>query len=453
MIKEKEKKKNGKTLNQVLLEYARTVGISFLAALLITLCLSFKAREAMIRNLYISAEERQKIQERIARQLILESDLNEKLNTKNYAICMQVGNLYAAAKDYRNAEVAYSKALERTPCTKYTPYYKLTSVLIAQEKYDEAEDIIKSVADVKNKNLVKFKSRAYIEMGDKYYSHGKFLKAAKCYEKAKYYYDRFSKKDKKIDKSITSRIVNSYSDAATVLVKQGYDHDAVRFLKKAEFYAPDDFHIKYKLAIIYADLDPIMSVEYFEPLLKKMPQYIDYNTYNKALIKSANICELEGNAIKAKQYRYRSHSIDLLINQKVIYKNDIEVKVKSFNVKKFLFRYHLNGVYTFQNVSNLDIYRMFAEFVLKDRGKIKEIYTVKCVNKQNPLYSNGYETDEIEVKFGKNIFTKKELSNYTIEVYVYKDEKFKTFLGAYAIPTKGIKKDKIQEDLDTLLGN
>lgn len=453
MIKEKEKKKKEKTFNQVLLEYARTVGISFLVALIITVALSIRAREAMIKNIYISAEEKQKIQERIARQLILESDLNEKLNTKNYAICMQVGNLYEAAKDYRNAEIAYSKALERTPCKKYTPYYKLTSVLIAQEKFEEAEDIIKSVADVKNKNLVKFKSRAYIEMGDKYYYHSKFLKAAKCYEKAKYYYDRFSKQDKKIVKSIKARIINAYSDAATALVKQGFDYDAVRFLKKAEFYAPDDFHIKYKLAIIYADIDPIMSIEYFEPLLKKMPQYIDYNTYNRALIKSANICELEGNAIKAKQYRYRSHSIDLLINQKVIYKDDVEVKIKSFDVNKFLFRYHLKGIYSFKNVSSTDIYRMYIDFVLKDRGKVKETYTIKCVTKQNPLYSNGYETDDIEVKFGKNIFTKKELQNYTIEIYAYKDEKIKTFLGAYAIPTKGIKKDKIQEDLDTLLGN
>ena len=453
MIKEKEKVKKEKTLNQILLEYARTVGISFLVALLITVILSIRAREAMIKNLYVSIDERQKIEERIARQLLLESNLTENLNTKNYAICMQVGNLYETAKDYRNAEIAYSKALERMPCKKYTPYYKLVSVLIAQEKFEEAEEIIKSVADVKNKNLVKFKSRAYIEMGDKYYSHGKFLKAAKCYEKAKYYYDRFSKQDKKVAKSIKTRIINSYSDAATVLVKQGYNSDAVRFLKKAEFYAPEDFHIKYKLAIIYADLDPILSLEYFEPLLKKMPQYIDYNAYNRALIKSANIYELEGNAIKAKQYRYRSHSIDLLINQKVIYKNDVEVKVTSFNIRKFLFRYRLKGVYSFKNVSNIDIYRMFADFVLKDSGKIKETYTVRCVSKQDPLYSNGYETDDIEVKMGKNIFTKKELSNYTIEVYVYKDKKFKTLLGVYAIPTKDIKKDKFQEDLDSLLGN
>lgn len=96
---------------------------------------------------------------------------------------------------------------------------------------------------------------------------------------------------------------------------------------------------------------------------------------------------------------------------------------------------------------------MFADFVLKDRGKIKETYTTRCVTRQNPLYSNGYETDDIEIKMGKNIFTRKELRNYTIEVYVYKDEKFKTLLGTYAIPTKNIKKDKIQEDLDSLLGN
>jgi hypothetical protein len=51
------------------------------------------------------------------------------------------------------------------------------------------------------------------------------------------------------------------------MVKNGLNTDAVRFLKRAETYQPERFEIKYKLAIIFADLDPEKSVSYFNDLL------------------------------------------------------------------------------------------------------------------------------------------------------------------------------------------
>ncbi|MBR6127519.1 hypothetical protein IKQ21_07540 [bacterium] len=445
MIKDfdkKNKQKQKKTLAETIMEYARTMLISFLVAVVITTCLTIQARKSMIKNLYIKVEDNKKLDEQIAKHIIAQSDLTKNLATQNYTVCMNVGNLYEAAKDYTNAQIAYQAAILRAKRGVYTPYYKLSSILIAQAKFDEAESVINSVTDLKNRGLIKFKTRAFIEAGDKYYSLGKFLKAARSYERAKYYYERFSKRDKIIEESIKKRIVNAYSEAATVVVQQGYNSDAVSFLKKAEQYAPNDFHIKYKLAIIYSDLDPIKSIEYFDPLLKKMPQYIDYSTYNKALLKASNISDLEGNPTKAKYYRYKSHSIDLLIQNKVVYKNDIDIIMESFEIKKFLFRYHLKGKYKFKNTSHEDIFRLFADFELREGDEIKESYTVKCVTKDNPLFSNGGETDSITVNFGKKIFTKKELSQYVIDVYLYKDEKFKTLIGTFAIPEKSIKNAK-----------
>ena len=77
---------------------------------------------------------------------------------------------------------------------------------------------------------------------------------------------------------------------------------------------------------------------------------------------------------------------------------------------------------------------------MKQGSKVRETYTVECVNKSDPLIPYGDETRDIEVKFGKNIFTKKELANYTIEVYVYKDPKYKTLIGTYEIPKKSFGK-------------
>lgn len=441
MINEKDKKNKRKSLARIFAEYTRTVGVSFLIAFLFTLLLSFHARSEMIKNLYVNASEQQKIDEQLARQLVTQSDFMKDLRQKRYSVCMQVGLLYEAAKDYINAQAAYEIALNKARPGVYTPYYRLASVLIAQEKFAEAQNIIKSVKDVNNKNLVKFKTRSYIEMGDKYYSIGKFLSAAKCYEKSKYYYDKFVTKDNVVDNAIVERIVSAYTEAADTIVKNGFNSDAVRYLKKAEKYRPQNFNIRYKLAIIYSDLDPVESVKYFEKLVDEYPQDIDYGVYSKALMKSANIADWEGNTTQAKYYRYRIHSLDIFVNNKVVYKNDVEIYLDSFFVRKIWLKYSLKGTYRIKNISHTDIRNLSIEFVLRhvDKDKPLEIVKKKCVGKKNPLYSNGGVTDEILAVFDKNIFTKKELEQYVIDIYLYKDEKYKTLVSSMHVPLKTIK--------------
>lgn len=444
MIKDKEKREYiTQNIKQTVLSYLRTILVSFFVALIFTIILSFHARSEMIKNIYVHAEERLKMDERIAKQIIAQSDLTKDLITKNYAICMQVGNLYASAQDYKNAQYVYEMAIEKAPPKTYQAYQKLVSVLVAQEKFDEAKKILTSIQDEKNVKLIKFKTRAFIEMGDKYYSKSKFLSAAKSYENAQFYYNRFNKRDKFIDKSIKKRIVNSYIQTADIMAKNGYNSEAIRFLQKAFNYEPNNFNIKYKLAIVYADFDPIKSVQYFEDLLEKMPQSIDYSVYTTALMKAANIADLEGNPVEAKYYRYKIHSIDVFINQKVIYKDSIQTILDSFTVRKSLFKYKLQGEYHFKNISSADIYKLSADFVLKQNDKIKEEYTVPLVNKKNPLFSYGGETKKVKVNFGKQIFTKQELNQYYIEIYIYKNEKYKTLVTKMRIPLKSISQPKL----------
>lgn len=419
-----------------LIEYGRTIAISFVVALIFTLLLSVHARNEMIRNLYASPSERLQMDEKVARQIVAQSDLTKDLKTKKYAICMQVGNLYETAHDYPNAQFAYELALEKAKSGIYKPYQRLTSVLIAQNKQKEAQNLINSVPDIKNKQLIKFKTRAYIEMGDKFYSQGKFLSAAKSYEKASFYYNRFSKRDKKVNESINIRIVNAYLETANIMVKNGYNSDAVRFLKKAKQYDKNNFEIRYKLAIVYSDLDPIKSVKYFEPLLEEMPQRIDYGVFTKALMKAANIADLEGKPTLAKYYRYKIHSVDLFVEQKVVYPNDIEILLTSFNVRKILFKYKLRAKYKFRNASNTNIKKMHAEFVLRQNDKVLETITKEVVNRDKPLVINGGESGDVNVTFGKKIFTKKELEQYYIDIYLYKDEKYKTLVSTMKVPLK-----------------
>ena len=431
--KEKNRKDTKKELIKELAGYFKTAALSFIAAAIFTILLSFHARSEMIKNVYVHKEDRLKFERKIAQKIVEHSDFTKSLSDSNYSICLQVGRLYETAGDYKKAEYAYYLAMQKAPNGVYTPYYKLALTLIELRKIDEAEKLVREVPDTNSISLIRFKTRTYIVLGDKYFSENKYLKAAEHYEKANYYYSRLKKQDKVVKKSIEHRIVNAYIETAGVIVKNGYNSDAVRFLNKALKYDPNNDIIKYRLAIIYSDLDPIVSVEYFEHLMEKIPQEIDNNAYNRALMKAAAIKDIEGNSIQAKLYRYKIHSLDLFINQKVIYKNEIDTYISNFEVKKVLFRYKIKASFKFQNNSARDINKMTAEFVLKQKDKIREVRVVNCINKKNPLYSNGDKTKDIVVTFGGNIFTKSELSNYSIDIYLYKDPKYKTLVGTYML--------------------
>lgn len=439
MIKEKKKKSKYnfcKTKKQILIEYFRTIFCSIIIATLFSSGLAMHARNEMIKNSYTSIEEQQKIDKEIAIQIIQHSDLMKDLYSKKYNVCLHAGDLYETAGDYEKAQYAYELAVQKAKQGVYKPYYKLVCVLAAQEKFDKAKQLLDNIENQPDKSLIKFKTRSYIEIGDKYYSIGKFISAAKAYEQANFYYNKFSKKDSVIEESIKKRIINSYIQAADIMVKTGLNTDAIRYLHKAEKYAPADFRIRYKLAIVLSDLDPEKSVTYFEKLLDEIPQEIDYGVFNNALMKSAAIADLDGRLAKAKYYRYKIHSIDLFLNNKVIYKNDIETTIQPETIRKILFTYPLKVSYKFLNISNIDIINLYGDFVLTLNNEPLETITKTIANKNRPLLSYNSEPNTINIKFKRKIFTKKELANYRIKVYLYKDEKFKTLVGESAIPLK-----------------
>jgi hypothetical protein len=194
--------------------------------------------------------------------------------------------------------------------------------------------------------------------------------------------------------------------------------------------------VQYKLGIILSDSDPERAIEYFEPLLSKIPQEIDYGVYCTALMKAANIADLEGRTTKAKYYRHKIHTIDLFIKRKVIYKNDIDVILDTFKIRKILFTYPLKAVIKFANLSNTDIIHMKADFVLTHADEPIETITMTIADRKHPLSIGGYMSDGFTVKFKTKALTRKELENYTIKIYAYKDDKFKTLVSEIRVPTR-----------------
>lgn len=430
----KEKKKNTKynytkTKAQIITEYLRTAICSVLLAFFITTGIAIHARNEMIKDIFANASKQDLIDKKIAIEIITQTDIVKDLKNKKYSVCMHAGKLYESAGDYPNAQKAYELAISKLKSKSYKPYYHLTCVLTAQEKFDLANALLENLHDIPDKSLIKLKTRGYLVIGDKYYSIGKFLSAAKSYEKAEFYYNKFSKKDNVIVQTIKNRIVHSYIQVADIMVRSGLNSEAVRFLKKAEQYAPNDFTLRYKLAIVLSDLDPEKSVTYFETLLKERPQDIDYGIYNTALMKAANIADLDNRPTKAKYYRYKIRSIDMFVNRKVVYKNDINIELKPMPIRKKIFTYPLKTTYYFYNMSNIDIVNLQADFILYTNDKPVETVSTVIADKNTPLLSNTLKGIEIPIEFKKKVYTKRDVKTYKVKIFLYKDEKYKTYVG------------------------
>lgn len=442
MIKEKLKisiYNQRKPKHKVLFEYVRTVAYSLVAALFVTIILAIYAHNDMVKNFTLSPEEQLAINRNIARQIISHSDLLEGLANSTCLVCLQVGYLYETVGEYENAQTAFELAVKKSPPNYYRPFYHLIYVLAAQEKFDEANKVLSEVKDLNNRDLVKFKSRAHIIIGDKFYSLGKFLSAAKSYEKAEFYYNKFAKKNKRIVVLIKERIINSYINVADIMVAAGKNSEAIRYLEKAKQHDKDNFLVRYKLAVILSDFDPEKAVETLESLLKERPQDIDYAVYNKALVNAAMLADYNGNLIKGKYYRYKIYSTDMYLDRKVIYKNDIKVTLKSFLLRKYFFATTLQAYYGFLNASSNEVNAMNADFVLTRKDKPVETITITIASKENVLDIGSEEPRYVRVNFSQKFFNRKELDNYAVKVYLYKNPKYKTFVFENKIPKKSFK--------------
>ncbi len=96
MIKEKKKKDRfgaQKTKRQILLEYGRTVLISFLLALVFTILLSIHARSEMIKNLYENSNEQRRMNEQICKTAYNAVGLNKGFEEEELC-CVHAGRKY-----------------------------------------------------------------------------------------------------------------------------------------------------------------------------------------------------------------------------------------------------------------------------------------------------------------------------------------------------------------------
>ena len=76
---------------------------------------------------------------------------------------------------------------------------------------------------------------------------------------------------------------------------------------------------------------------------------------------------------------------------------------------------------------------MSADFVLRQGDKVSETITQTLVTKDKTMYANSGDVVEPYISIGKGIYTRRELDQYVLDIYLYKDEKYKTLVSTIPI--------------------
>ncbi|HSK74771.1 MAG TPA: tetratricopeptide repeat protein, partial [Pyrinomonadaceae bacterium] len=154
------------------------------------------------------------------------------LEPENHYYLLALGDIYRAQKNYRNALLAYKRAIEKEPNNPDAYYF------IAEAHFnlnDNAEQGISALEAIKRGT--KYPGEAWFYVGDALQKGGKITEAVEAYQRA-----------------ITAnpKIYGAYNNLSEIYRNQGRLTEAIAIMEKAAGHFPDDGTIYVNLSWYYS---------------------------------------------------------------------------------------------------------------------------------------------------------------------------------------------------------
>lgn len=315
--------------------------------------------------------------------LIVENVYLEQQNPDDFKYSLRLGYLYELKKSYDAAEVEYKSAIEKAPYYEYKPQYYLALLYLAENKLQKAQDMMDSIGEKPDKTLIKYKAEVYSHLGDKYYSVGFYEEAALKYEKAISYYKIINSRKYKL---LNGNLASSYVYLADEKAAQGENDDAISYLKQAKAIFNDPI-IKYKLALLLMNKQPYVAEDYFEQVYKQEPALINYDTYNKFLLKQYAMAQMMDKPVDAELYKYKIDQLKEYYDNNILSVDDLYIDDLSgkISVDTWKLSYKVSVSLKFQNVSKYPINSLYLYVVFKDGDKVLDTYSEQVIDGQHSL--------------------------------------------------------------------
>jgi len=425
-----------------ILSYFKTIGIVFiLIFILITFVMLYSG--AKVKSEMNYQKQTQKIEYYLVGVMIERYEYLKNKYPSDYKINLRLGYLYNIDENYTLAEQEYKKAMIKAPVNQFRPHYLLARLYVRNDEIKKAQELMDSIAERPDKKLIDYKGEIYERIGSNLYDKGQYYQSLEKFNKAIYYYSKLNKNNKKVD-NVRLEKVSALTHLADELVNQGRIDAALLFLHQA-LKLEDSVIIKYKIGVLTAEAKPLESLKYLSQVYKEKPEMLDFNVYYKLLKRVARTYNQQNNKNMANLYNAKAEEYKEYIANNLIYKNDLEISIENVKLKKDKQqkKYIIEFKTRLKNNSNFDIYRLTLEFdFLTANNKPFYKYTQEVFNGLSYLPAKSQTREvkaQIEIPINDN--NKKHLSS-VIEIYGYKNKKFKQLIGVYNLDSFKIESSK-----------
>lgn len=362
-------------------EYLKTVGWTILVAAIIVSIIIIDIR-INAANPKQEVEKTERIDITNARMGVVELYHQEENEPNDYVINLKLAFLHEMLKEYDKAEINYEKALAKSNNAPFA-LYKAAMFYAKQKKYESAISLSVQFPDIKDKKVYEMKARFYDELADSFLSDKDYANAIKTYKIA-YKFARNS--EDAIKYKTAQKLAEAYNRYADKFIEENDPIHASIMLNNATEYYPDAY-AKYKLGIIYQNVDKVKAQKYIEEAYDSNPKIVNLELYNKLLNDIIKDCEKSGEYSKASFYRLKLENFKRKLASSNIFQDDMEIS--NVNIQKvtnniFIKKKH-HLTFELKNNSNYPIDNLFMKIIIKPRGEKDVIFEEKIVTRNNPI--------------------------------------------------------------------
>ncbi len=385
--------------NSELAEYAKTVAISLIVALIIAAVATGFSNVIAEHHYRLASKIQNKEQDnQMLGFLISKYEQELQKDPSNYVLNVRLGELYELLFSYEQSEKNYQMAITKAPYGVYSPYIGLARLYIKMDKLDNAQITIKKLKNIDHKPLLVAKGNFYMELGDAFWKKGSYFGALKQYKMALFFY-------KKVDSEKSEIAISAILDCYSRLASQHYVTNkvnlAIQDIETALIYKETPV-LNYKLALLYQDVDVFKSVEYLEKTYSVDPGLINYDLYEQILIKAIKRAQALNLYTEARLYYQKYKMIKQFRKRYIFTDKDYGIEIVSHKLKTNIFgnKKTIFVKFKIKNKTKENLNTLFVVVEAKYNDKTEVAFNKVLFSKKNPLKPlASSETLSFELKF------------------------------------------------------
>lgn len=395
-------------------EYIKTILWTFLMAVIVT---TVGIIDLGLNTQNPKEDSVQKVQMQNRRLELEKLYYFEKNDKNNYLINLKIAVIHETLKEYNQAEANYEKAITKSGGNPFV-LYRSAMFYAAQKKYTRAIELANLFPNTENKKIFIMKTKFYSRLAKSFLEDKDYANSIKTYKIA-YKYARNSSKELKEKTAIN--YANAYSEYADKCIANNEPKLAIQALKNAIEVYPDPL-AKYKLGLIYRNVDDEKSQKFIEEAYNLEPNVVNLELYNEILNKLIDSANKRSDYSRARFYTLKLEHLKRKVNEYQIFKGDISITdFKITHKRNFLhLKKNTYAQFNLKNDTKNSINNLYIKITVEPvKGAIFSSEE-RIVTRSAPLGAQKI-IPEIKIKLEPHDNTPDDILHANIQIYARKN--------------------------------